>query len=92
MNDLIKQELRGGWLDMPGQFEAIDFFGFALGSYFLYDGVTGKGPQWLTISLGALMIYIHTRRFFYAPTTKEGLINLLESLDVTPEEVARGMK
>jgi len=92
MNDLIKQELRGGWLGIPRQFEAIDFFGFALGSYFLYDGVTNKGPQWITMSLGAIMIYIHTRRFLYAPTTKAGLINLLESLDATPEEIARAIR
>lgn len=92
MNDLIKQELRGGWLGMPRQFEAIDFLGFALGSYFLYDGVTNKGPRWVTISLGAIMIYIHSQRFFYAPTTKEGLVNLLENLNVTPEEVARIMR
>lgn len=92
MPDLIKQEFRGGWLGMPRQFEVIDFLGLALGSYFLYDGVTGKGPQWLTISLGTIMIYLHTQRFFYAPTTKAGLVNLLKSLDVTPEEVARAMK
>lgn len=92
MNDLIKQEFRGGWLGMPEQFEVIDFLGFALGSYFLYDGVTGKGPKWVTISLGAIMMYIHSRRFFYAPTTKAGLINLLESLDITPEEVAGAMR
>ncbi len=92
MNDLIKQEFRGGWLGMPRQFEAIDFLGLAMGSYFLYNGVTGKGPKWATISLGAIMMYIHTRRFFYAPTTKTGLVNLLKSLDVTPEEIARALK
>ncbi len=91
MNELtpiIKREFRGGWLGIPEPFEAIDFLGVALGSYFLYEGVTGKGPQWLTISLGAIMVYIHSQRFFYAPQSKAGLINLLKSLDVTPEEIA----
>lgn len=72
---------------MPRKFEVIDLLGFALGSYFLYDGVTGKGPQWVSISLGAIMMYIHSRRFFYAPTTKAGLINLLNSLDISPDEL-----
>ena len=85
--DIIKMEFRGGWLGMPRKFEVIDLLGFALGSYFLYDGVTGKGPQWVSISLGAIMMYIHSRRFFYAPTTKAGLINLLNSLDISPDEL-----
>ena len=66
MENLIKQEFRGGWLGMPRRFEVIDFLGIALGSYFLYDGVTKKGPQWVTISLGTIMIYLHSQRFFYA--------------------------
>ncbi len=85
---IVKSEFRGGWLGLPEQFELIDLLGFGLGAYFLYDGVTRKGPQWLTISLGAIMIYIHTQRFFYAPQTKAGLINLLKSLDITPEQIA----
>lgn len=84
---IVKSEFRGGWLGLPEQFEVIDLLGFALGSYFLYNGVTGKGPQWLTISLGAIMMYIHSQRFFYAPQSKAGLINLLKSLDITPEQI-----
>jgi hypothetical protein len=87
MNDLLKQELRGGWLDVGNKFQAIDFFGMALGSYFIYDGVTGKGPQWLTVSIGAIMIYIHSQRFLYAPKSREGLMRLMRDLDITPEEV-----
>lgn len=92
MNELIKQEFRGGWLGLPEPFETLDLLGVALGSYFVYEGVTGKGPQWLTISLGAIMIYIHSQRFFYAPQSKAGLINLLEQLEITPEEVAGTMR
>ncbi len=84
---IVKDEFRGGWLGLPEPFELIDLLGFGLGAYFLYDGVTRKGPQWLTVSLGAIMIYIHTQRFFYAPQTKAGLINLLNSLDISPEEI-----
>lgn len=86
---MIKREMRGGWLGIPEPFEAIDFLGMALGGYFLYNGVTSKGPQWLTIGLGAIMVYIHSQRFFYAPQSKAGLVNLLKSLDVTAEEIAR---
>ena len=92
MNELIKQEFRGGWLGLPEPFEMLDLLGVALGSYFVYEGVTGKGPQWLTISLGAIMIYIHSQRFFYAPQSKAGLINLLENLNITPEEIAGAMR
>lgn len=87
MNELIKQEMRGGWLGMPRPFELIDLLGIALGSYFIYEGVTGKGPQWITISLGAIMVYIHSRRFVYAPQTKAGLTNLLQQLDIKPDEL-----
>ncbi len=90
MNDLVpivKTEMRGGWLGIPEPFEVIDFLGVALGSYFMYDGVTRKGPQWLTIGLGAIMIYIHSQRFFYAPQSKEGLRALLKALDVKPAEI-----
>ncbi len=87
MNNLLKQELRGGWLDIGDKFQAIDFFGMALGSYFLWDGVTKKGPQWLTVSIGAIMIYIHSQRFYYAPKSQEGLKRLMRDLDITPEEL-----
>lgn len=86
-NQIIADEFRGGWLGMPEPFKVIDLLGFALGSYFLYDGVTGKGPPWMTISLGAIMMYIHSRRFFYAPQTRAGLIALLNQLEITPEEI-----
>jgi len=85
---IVKKEFRGGWLGLPEPFETIDLLGVALGSYFLYNGVTGKGPQWLTISLGAVMVYIHSQRFFYAPQSKEGLIRLLKQLEITPQEIA----
>ena len=87
MTELMKQELRGGWLGIGKPYQPLDLLGVTLGSYFLYTGVTGKGPPWLTISLGAIMIYIHTQRFLYAPQTRDGLINLLNTLEVTPEEI-----
>lgn len=87
MNDLIKQDLRSGWLGIAETYQPLDFLGVALGSYFVYQGVTHKAPDWLTISLGAIMIYIHSQRFFYAPQTRDGLIKLLQHLDVKPEEI-----
>ena len=85
--DLIKQDLRSGWLEIGMKWQPLDFLGVALGSYFLYDGVTHKGKDWITIALGAIMIYIHSQRFFYAPQSREGLIRLLNDLQVTPEEL-----
>ena len=87
MNDLIKQDLRSGWLGVPTVYEPLDFLGVALGSYFIYQGVTHRAPDWVTISLGAIMVYIHSRRFFYAPQTRDGLIRLMKHLDVTPEQI-----
>jgi hypothetical protein len=46
----------------------------------------------VTIALGAIMVYIHSQRFFYAPQSKEGLIALLKSLDVKPAEIAGALE
>lgn len=90
-NELLKAELRGGWLGVPEAYTAYDFLGFALGSYFIIDGVVQitaerkKKPNWWPIArigLGAIMFYIHTQRFFYAPQSKEGLQKLLTALDI----------
>ncbi|KKN49733.1 hypothetical protein LCGC14_0639830 [marine sediment metagenome] len=87
MNALLKQELRGGWLDIGAPYQPLDFLGVALGAYFIYAGMSDRAPPALTIGLGALMVYIHSRRFFYAPKTREGLLRLLKQLDVTPQEL-----
>lgn len=87
MNNLMQQELRSGWLGIDRKYQPLDFLGAALGSYFLYNGVTGKGDRWINVSLGAIMIFIHTQRFFFAPSNKEGLIRLMKSLNITPEEL-----
>lgn len=87
MNDLLRQELRSGWLGIERPYQPLDLLGAALGSYFIYNGVTGRGPEWLTITLGAIMVWIHTRRFLFAPSDREGLDRLLKSLNVTPEEL-----
>lgn len=87
MNELLKQELRGGWLDIGEPYQPLDALGIALGAYFIFAGATDRAPRWLTIGLGGVMVYIHSRRFFYAPRTREGLIRLLRHLDVTPAEL-----
>lgn len=84
---LLKQELRSGWLGAPRKFQALDFMGAAMGGYFIYAGTTGRAPRWLTVSLGAIMVYIHTRRFLYAPQDREGLLRLLRALDVSEDEI-----
>lgn len=87
MTEFQKYELRSGWLGMAEKFQPLDALGVALGSYFIYQGTTNRAPDWLTISLGAIMVYIHSQRFFFAPQDKDGLVRLLKSLDVTPAEV-----
>lgn len=87
MTDLMKQELRGGWLGVGDAYQPIDFFGIGLGAYFVFAGLTDRAPPALTVGLGALMMYIHSRRFFYAPKDRAGLIRLLQTLDVTPAEL-----
>jgi hypothetical protein len=87
MTELLKQELRGGWLGIGDAYQPLDFLGVALGAYFIYAGASKKAAPVLTIGLGALMIYIHSRRFFYAPKSRDGLIRLLKQLDVTPQEL-----
>lgn len=89
-NELLRAELRGAWLGVPQAYNLFDFTGAALGAYFIYSAV-GKdkrfAPPWFTASLGVLMIFIHTQRFFYAPQTKEGLRRLLTALDIKPEDI-----
>ena len=87
LTPLMKQELRGGWLGVGDAYQPIDFFGMALGAYSIYAGLSGRAPRALTAGLGALMIYIHSRRFFYAPKDRAGLVRLLQSLDITPAEL-----
>ena len=86
MNDLLKQELRGGWIGVGDAYQPLDALGMALGAYFIYAGATNKAPNWLTAALGGVMIYIHTQRFFYAPTDRAGLIRLAKALDLTSKD------
>ena len=87
MNDLLKQEFRGGWLGVPDAYQPLDFLGIALGAYFLYAGATNKAPNWLTAALGGVMIFIHSQRFFYAPRDRAGLIRIAKALDLTQQDL-----
>ena len=84
MTELLRQELRGGWLGVGDAYQPLDALGMALGAYFLYAGATKKAPCWLTATLGGVMIFIHSQRFLYAPKDRSGLIRLAKSLDLTP--------
>jgi len=89
MTELMRQELRSGWLGLDEKFQPLDALGVALGSYFIWNGVTHRGPDWMTISLGAIMVWIHSRRFLFAPSDRAGLVRLLQSLEVTPQDLER---
>ena len=87
MTELMQQELRGGWLGIGDAYQPLDFMGVALGAYAIYAGVTGKAPRALTVALGVGLVYIHSRRFLYAPKDRAGLVRLLQDLNVTPQEL-----
>lgn len=85
-NELLRQELRAGWLGVGDAYQPLDLLGAGLGAYFLYAGATGKAPKWLTATLGGLMIFIHTQRFLYAPKDRSGLIRLAKTLKLTQKD------
>lgn len=87
-NEILRQELRGGWLGIPEPYSLIDFMGAALGTYFIWAGATGRAPRWSLAAIGGVMLYIHVQRFAYAPQTRAGLVNLLNALEVRPDELA----
>ena len=94
MNDLVKQELRSGWLGMPGKFSPLDFAGAGLGAYMTYMGIRElqRARTWqgmLAIGLGGLMIWIHTQRFFAAPQDQGGFIRLANDLGITQLDLDR---
>ena len=88
MNELMRQELRGGWLGVGDAFQPLDALGMALGAYFLYAGATKKAPCWLTATLGGVMIFIHSQRFLYAPKDRAGLIRLAKTLKLSAQDFA----
>ena len=86
MPDLLKQELRSGWLGVGDAYQPLDALGIALGAYFLYAGATKKAPCWLTATLGGIMIFIHSQRFLYAPKDRAGLIRLAKALNLSQQD------
>ena len=91
MTEFMQQELRGGWLGIGDAYQPIDFLGVALGAFAIYAGLTGRAPRGLTVAVGVGLVYIHSRRFLYAPKDRAGLVKLLQSLDVTPQELTGEM-
>ena len=88
VTELQRQELRAGYLGIKRRYEPLDFLGVALGAFFIWDAVAKKkAPQWVPIALGSIMVYIHSRRFFYAPKDAGGALRLLRDVGVTSEEL-----
>lgn len=84
---LLHQEIRGGWLGRPVPFHPLDFLGVGLGTFFLWR--SWRDGRTLGMALGALMIAIHSVRFFYAPTDPEKLHRLVESVGLRWEDLCR---
>ena len=90
MNDLTRVELRQGWLGVPRPYQPFDAIGVAMGAYFIWDAVdTPRDTAWINIALGAVMIYIHSQRFLFAPQDKGGLNRLLNSVGVRREDICQ---
>lgn len=94
MNDWLVQEHRGGWLGMPSRFSVLDLSGAGLGAFMGYLGVRElrRGQNWqgyTALALGGVMIWIHTRRFFYAPQDQAGFIKLARAVNVTQADLDR---
>lgn len=88
---LMTEELRGGWLNVPRAYTLFDLLGAGLGAYMVYMGIRDRG-DWqgrVAIGLGAVMIFIHTQRFFYAPQTAAGLSRLARAIDLDRADLAR---
>lgn len=60
---LREEEIRN-WIGTPARYQLLDFLGVGLGSYFLWEG---WGRNNFNVALGAIMIFIHSQRFLYAP-------------------------
>lgn len=88
MSELSKYELRSGWLGLPEPWHPLDLIGVAMGAAIIWSAVDRRAPRWVPIALGGVMVFIHSQRFFHAPQTRDGLMRLLQSLDVTPAELA----
>lgn len=65
----IKAEEARNFLGAPRKYQLIDFLGVGLGSYFIWETLRRPRPEWVNVALGAIMIYIHSERFVYAPQT-----------------------
>lgn len=92
--NLLTQEFRGGWLGMPLPYSIVDLAGAALGGYMTFMGIRElrRAENWqgiVAIGLGAVMIWIHTQRFFYAPQDQRGFIRLARELEITQADLDR---
>jgi len=84
MNQLLQDELRGGWLGVPRQYTLLDFLGIAFGVALLV--AARKHRDFTLAALGGVAVYIHSQRFFYAPQTGEGLRSLVRTVGIPPEQ------
>lgn len=61
----LEDEERKSVANISQKFTLLDFGGVLLGSYFVWDGINRPKSNRASIEmmLGAVMIYIHSRRF-----------------------------
>ncbi len=69
MNTLIERihtEEHRNVLGRPKKWQAVDFTGISYGAAVLFLATKYRLPKWVNL-MGLSMLYIHSRRFFYAP-------------------------
>ncbi len=75
IDEIFRQEIRNH-CDCPEKFQLIDALGSGLGAFFFIKNwkelKDRKFNGWnaMGLGLGAIMMYIHTGRFFYAKKVK----------------------
>lgn len=69
MKDLFERihtEEHRNVLGRPKKWQAVDFMGMSYGASVLFLAFKYRLPKWVNL-MGWSMVYIHSRRFFYAP-------------------------
>lgn len=88
--ELLVEELRGGWLNVPRAYTAFDWFGVGLGGFMAYLGTRQPGPLGhVAVALGAVMVWIHAQRFLYAPASHAGFAQLARAIGMNQSDLDR---
>jgi len=79
INTLLTEEMRNA-CDCPEKFQLLDFLGVLLGLFFVFDAMQRleRGADNMAnaeLALGAIMIFIHSRRFLFTKDQRDEIVN-----------------